>query len=217
MNVSYRIKTCADPGVAAGVDPSCSSPSSDTGTLSYAFPSRSGSFTGMFPAAAVSITVPAAAVSGHTALEIAAGIPWLVTWDFTFPNGVTLRSFRRILITSRTTLNTNPTITAITKDGTTLSAPPGDHAVVSATLGSNNIESYTTYAGTESVDRTEAVSISWYSSQGTFKYSRTSQESPNNEYWPPNTPDRAIFISAVVRDDRGGVGILSTTNPTVGP
>jgi hypothetical protein len=217
LSVTYRIKTCADPGVGAGADPSCATATSDTGNLVYAFPSRGGSYTGLLPAAPVAITVPATAITGRSAAEIFAGVPWLVTWDFTFSNGATLRAFRRILVTSRTTLNQNPTITAITKDGSTLTAPPSDRAVISATLGSSNTETYTTIAGSDYLTLNENVSISWFSSQGALKYSRTTQDNPGNEYWPPNTPDRAIFITAIVRDDRGGVGILSTTTPTVGP
>lgn len=219
--LTYVLEHCLDPGVTAGADPSCQdNPSrvSRTGTLTLA--SGNGAYTGtaLHSGGALTLTVPTTIF--NTSLHGAAsaqdrynGVPYLVTYRLSAPNGESTSAFRRIIATERTPLNQNPTITAIQKDGVTLTALPSTASDLTPLLGAGPAESYSVALSSGLSARTERITVSWFISQGELKRSRTDLGT-SNLYTPASHPTGPVFMTAVVRDDRGGFGFLPAT---VGP
>ncbi len=219
--LTYVLEHCLDPGVTVGADPDCqNNPTrvSRSGTLTLA--SGNGAYTGtaLHSGGALTITVPTTIFS--TSLHGAAsaqdrynGVPYLVTYRLSAPNGESASVFRRIIATVRTPLNQNPTITAIQKDGVTLTALPSAASDLTPLLGAGPAESYAVALSSGLSARTERITVSWFISQGDLKRSRTDLET-SNLYTPASQPTGPAFMTAVVRDDRGGFGFLPTP---VGP
>ncbi len=215
--LSYQLEYCLDPGVSRGADPSCEGDltrsAAKTGTFSLVAPYYTGAIS---PSTAgdFSATVPASILSGRSSVDLFNGVSYLVLMTVSAEDGTTETAYRRVIATTRTTLNLNPSISALRKEGessdllTLPSLGEEDELSLVPVLGPADEETYSaqTLLG-ETVSRTEQLTVSWYAPQGTFTFLRTEGDSTNRYQIDPEAT-ASPFVFAIVRDDRGGIGLL---------
>jgi hypothetical protein len=206
-SLTYSYASCPDPGVAYGVEPRCP----DDSRISFGGGSIDGTqltSVNAYTAAAFTqgVPIPTTAFapwnlywSSRTAAEKANGVAILVT--FTISSGTEqTTAFRRITVTTRTGAALNQNSLAIT--GISPATLPTSEGKVSPTLvATADNYSVTTSNGTV-VNRTEKLTVSWYTTAGEFKFNRTDGSSANT-WTPPDNGTAKVFL--FLRDDRGGV------------
>ena len=114
--------------------------------------------------------------------------------------------------------NTNPTVEAVTANGTTLTegapvaVPPGSAVSLRADWGTSS-ETYAVYdLGSHAVAaRREGMRVSWFATAGAFDAEHTGRDEGDGASFSDNAwtaPENvgAVRVWVVVRDDRGGVG-----------
>ena len=212
--LQYQYQTCFDPGIGLGVTPSCANDPTSVKSAPVNFTLPGPVFTGTLPT--FSITVPPIVLAKATDIEKYNGVAYLLLVSVTSANGETTQGFRRIIATTRTQLNQNPTLTSLQLDGNPLTSLPAKESIIRPTLGLNTEETYSLKkADGTLVPKTEQLTVSWFITEGEMKYSRTSSDSANT-YTPAGSPSNIPhFIYAVIRDDRGGVSFLA--NPVSQP
>lgn len=211
LNISYEV--CLDPGISYGAAVSCDSYESSqkiTGSSSFDTSTLGSAnyYTGaMTP---IGITVPAWAFVALSVLDDDLqfnGVDLLVIFTITDQNDNSkkLTSIKRISLTTKTTLNSNPTATDIFSNGNTLSSFPGSKVNLSLE-GASAPETYD-YQGASGVEAlSEKMTISWFSNVGEMKYSRTDRE--ESVSFDPQGNGEGVIVG-VYRDNRGGVAIIS--------
>lgn len=206
-NVSVNIVACPDPGIGQGAVPTCDEelattqqidyPDIDTSTLSEA------PFSGAAPA--VTVNIPGGFLDELSAEQQFNGIDYIVSFVFT-AGDETVSAFKRVLLSTRDTPNTNPEIDAILADE--------DEA---AQLQDGNVLTYTTVDEPQEYDRfdqngeietlTEEFLLTWFVYAGTTSLSRSEiDQEATFEIDPEN--DNEPFLFGVLRDGRGGLDVL---------
>ena len=234
--LEYVIQACYDPAVLFGADPDCTNHlesllgpvETRTGTLGLpvanatgvATPAVAGDFTFTLPVALLALFDPV-----DNAVELNNGIPYSILFTLTDPaTGETVTSFRRVSVTSRTSLNQNPAFLGVFN---------GDGAAVSSiAAGSEDLEvkADATEASTEtyialsrdgsSSNLTEELSVSWFTNAGEFASGRT-EPGGFVTYTPPtveqvaSAEEAAPYFWVFLRDDRGGVSALEIPTAVV--
>lgn len=204
--LSYEWKACVDPGVALGATPTCEGASSvgtpASGTINTTATQLAATpFTG--EASNNGFTLGAgdtgAILNGKTSFEKFNGVAILVT--FKVSSGSESESaFRRILVRdltlNPTPLNTKPATPA------GIAALPSSEQALTPTI-SETAASYSVLSTTgDTLTRTEKLTVSWYTTDGEFEFSRTDGASSNK--WTPPTSGTAVGL-ILLRDDRGGL------------
>lgn len=204
-SIAFSWKVCPDPGVALGISPACTSTLLSSGSGSIAVtdpPLTTAPYSGA--TTTFGFTLPTNLLSGVAASQASNGVAVLVTYDLT-AGSETTSSFRRIIVTSRSTLNTNVSITSIaglSGAGTPGSGFPASETDLTPSLGST-ADSYTVISSTgETLTRTEKLTVSWFTTDGEFEFSRT--DGSNSNKWTPPTGGTPRGL-AILRDDRGGM------------
>jgi hypothetical protein len=230
--LEYTLEACYDPAVAYGVDPDCSNAVGDvttrTGTFGgLAAPHYTGPVTES-TAGDFTFTVPALVIAGldavDNAVELNNGVPFSVVLTVSDPaTGEEVRSFRRIIASTRGTLNTNPSITGlIDSAGEALLVVPSseDGSDIGTDIPDGVAETYIAkYRDGSETTETEEIRIAWFSSSGEFSRGQSVIDDFVT-FTPPSAADIASgeevapFLYAIIRDDRGGVGLLAAP---VGP
>lgn len=205
IGLTYTMETCTDPGVASGAIPSCSHDPFKT--------SQSGSFSLSFPyfskqISLPSVSVPSSLLTGVPTPVAFNGISYLVL--ITINDGSdSVTALKRILVSTRPTKNSNPTLTAILSDGANLGVLPKVTSALTPQIGLGS-ESYQEMAADGSIStKNEVITVSWFLSEGNIQYTRTDGNSPN-QYTPNQVPERPVLLIPIIRDDRGGEGILTS-------
>ena len=204
LSLSYTLEGCTDPGVSVGATPSCAHDPSKT-TQSGTFTLASSTYTATV--ALPSIVVPASLSTTYNGVNYIALV--------TVTGGTeTTTAFKRILVSTRPTKNSNPSLSSIQINGSTITQLPSVESDLTPAIGAG-AESYLEQQADGSLlTRTETLTVSWYISQGTVQYSRTDGSS-SNKYTPNSSPTKAVFLVPVLRDGRGGEATLGGL--TVGP
>ena len=226
----YTVSTCVDPGFSFGDDQTCDglpsqqiiSPAGTTvaplgGTnyanvAGYASPDYTGA------AAAFSFAIPAAAAmflanNGQLlpAYEQYNGVSYLIDYRLQSADGAAaVRAVKRILVSTRPTKNTNPTLTSFTgPTGATVAALPTSEGNISPVFGTTPTQYQSELSDGTFTTIGESYNVSWFSTEGNFTLDNT-QGSASNTYWPPSpvpTTQHSILIG-IVYDGRGGEGAL---------
>ena len=207
-NLNYTWEACPDPGIDFGADIDCDDAASSlklTGSGSFNTNTLAASyFTGA--ASTIGVNVPAAAfvLLGTFDSDIQFnGIDYLTIITYTDPgNGNSVKAFKRIKLSTKAggSLNTNPTFSSMTFNGSALGAYPtskGDFDISGASSG----QSYDVQTNVGLRSFTENMFISWFSSTGEFLFNRT-DVGEDNEFKPSGST--GVFV-AIYRDGRGGV------------
>lgn len=214
-NLTYEAVSCLDPGVGIGAEPTCDGSSSaialQSGTLNSGNMTAAKSFTGA--ATAFSVTVPASNIifAQQSSQNQFNGISYLVTYKITNSSGYSVKSFKRILVSTRSASekNNNPNLTSILGNNSALSSslPANQSLSLRLNLGTPAAETYSYQKSDGSTEtRNEELLTTWFITDGNLKYSRTVGLDTNTWDAPANLPSgRDVFIITVIRDGRGGV------------
>lgn len=214
-SLTYSAQACVDPGISYGASVSCDGNDSkiDLGSGSVTTLTTTDSMTGF--ANDISVVIPSSSIIFYSksSKDQFNGVSYLVIYDLTASDGKTVRSFKRILVSNKSASqkNTNPVISDILQNGSSLSAISfGATTNLSASLDSGSAESFEVQNSDGSTTtKSEEVLVSWHVSDGTLKYIRTTGSDTTDYESPSGAPSgRKIFVIAVARDERGGQSIL---------
>jgi hypothetical protein len=203
--VSGEVVSCIDPGVGYGAEVSCDhDPLANTDPYVINFsalpnPGSVNHFTGI---ATYTFDIPGNFFSFQSARDQFNGVAYLTIFTFEV-DGETHKVFKRIVVTNRTSLNSNPLSSNIQKNGIDINAFPqnGDELSIMA----NSPETYT-YRTVEDIDetRTEELQVAWYVSDGELSRSKT-YVGEKTEYDKSEPTSSSSVVVAIVRDERGGL------------
>jgi len=207
--LSYTAKACSDPGVAYGAEPNCENASDVQSLASGTFAPASPRFTET--AASFSVVVPLTALALRGDREKYNGVAYLITYTLSNAAGESVRSFRRVIVSSKSPKNQNPgTITWLTTStAAEMAALPAAEVTTSRLISGVGSEAYSYIDGNGATQNlSETLTTTWFTSDGTFSRYRTDGEDAIN-YAPPVTmpSSHATVVVLVVRDDRGGSSV----------
>jgi hypothetical protein len=196
---------CIDPGTSFGAEVTCDGSSSKVSVAYSVNTSSLANLNSGWGANTSALSIPDSIFAGKTEREKFNGVPYIVIFNFTV-DGVVKKFFRRILVTNRTTLNTNPTLSNLLLNGSTISKPKLNDYLSATTSGVENYN-YVLIDGTVE-NRNELLTIAWYVSSGELNISKAlANESVQYKTSPPSSP---LLIIGVLRDERGGVAVLES-------
>jgi hypothetical protein len=216
--LSYVAKGCWNFAVENGGDPTCEGNATvqtiASGNLSA--PSAASAYTGA--ADAFNVTIPAAnaAVLVRSSAAQFNGIPYLVTYELKASDGRSVKAFKRILVSTNSVKNSNPQVGDILKvSGGAYTAFELGHSVdLTFSLGTASTEGAESYSWQTDQGQlrvyTEDLTATWFVTDGTMKYFRTTWGSPINTYQNPDAApagNRKAYLILVLRDNRGGVSV----------
>ncbi|HAZ13579.1 MAG: hypothetical protein A2X86_13690 [Bdellovibrionales bacterium GWA2_49_15] len=206
--IAGTFEACIDPGIAFGAEVRCDhDPNKALGayvidTVNDANLGAGNLYTG-YATATYTATIPATILLGRSAREQYNGVSYIVIFSFTV-DGVVVRSFKRIIATSRGTLNSAPAISNLFINGIVASGKPNKDDQL--TLTTSIAEDYS-YQNVDDVleTRSEVFEVAWYVSEGEIsKPKALSLESVRYKTDPPATP---MVLVVIMRDGRGGIAI----------
>lgn len=214
LNISYE--ACLDPGISFGAKISCDS-YDDTAKISGSSnfdTSTIGSanfYTG--PMSSIPISVPAlffiALADFDTSIQFN-GVDLLVIFTITDQNdrSQTLKMVKRISLTTRASLNSNPTITDMVANNSSITSFPTSEVTLDLS-GTSDPETYDFQGANTLESLTETMTVSWFSNVGEFKYSRTDRN--EGVRFDPESKTEGVIVG-VYRDNRGGVAVIRKVN-----
>jgi hypothetical protein len=214
-SLHYQALVCLDPGVSLGVEPTCANSASkvELANTNISTLNTTVAFTGV--ADALTFTVPDATTlfslrSPHVLYN---GVSYLFEYILQNSSGVSVKSFKRILVSdpTKTTKNSNPVIADILLNSVSATTLPlGTKNAIQLSYTTSQSESYTKMNSKFVLtNEQEELVTTWFISDGKMKYQRSLGTDSNEYEGPASAPlTRPAFIIAVVRDGRGGVGYL---------
>ncbi len=197
-----EVVSCIDPGVGYGAEVSCDHAPIPQANLTFDFDDpglgSSNAYTGI---TTYSLNYTAGILTGQSSRDQFNGVAYLIIFTFDV-DGETHKVFKRIIVTNRGTLNSNPTAGNIQLNGANILAFPQNGQELS--IGSSLPETYT-YRTVEDIDetRTEEFQVAWYVSEGELSLSKTYIDEVTE--YEGSAPTGDSVVVAIVRDDRGGL------------
>jgi hypothetical protein len=204
--LNYEWKSCLDPGIALGATPTCEGQTAITAPNSNTINRTSTQlanypFTGSATNDSYSVVIPGNLLTTKSAFEKFNGISVLITFRLSVDgSSESTTAFRRILVRD-TTLNPTP---LNSKPGAPsgITALPATETDLTPTL-TESAQSYSVLSTTGAVlSRTEKLTVSWFTTDGEFEFSRTDGASANK--WTPPSSGSPVGL-LLLRDDRGGL------------
>lgn len=196
------VEGCIDPGISFGAEVTCEGNISKVSTTYSVNTSTLPNLNSGWGSYSSALSIPDTIFAGRTDREKYNGVPYIIIFKFTV-DGAEYKSFRRILITNRTTLNTNPTLSGFLLNGSTLTKP-NENDYLSATVSTAENYNFVLVDGTTE-NRNETLSIAWYVSSGELNTAKTgASESVQYKSSPPSS---SLLLIGVLRDERGGVSV----------
>ena len=204
--ISGTTVSCIDPGISLGAQVNCDhDPSRVTGTynINTSTEDQSGGlFVGLSTATA-SVTVPAQIFLGRSARDQFNGVGYIIIFSFDV-DGKKITAFKRIVATSRTAKNTNPSGSVLLNGAPIAALPNKDDKLV---VSSTSAETYDIENVDGSVEtRTEEIQVAWYISYGTLNKPKTFVNE-ETEFLDDRSPGQFVLV-AVIRDERGGISFV---------
>lgn len=212
--ISGTVKRCIDPGVSLGAMVNCEHDRA-TITSSYSIDTindvdlgAANLYTGL-ATNTVAVTVPSTILVGRSAQEQFNGVAYLVIFSFRV-DGQDVMAFKRVTATNRASLNTNPTLSSVKLNGSTITVKPtqGDQLSISASTPQSF--DYQTVEGIFET-RTEKAEVAWYITEGIL--SRPKASLFEAVEYKSTAPSGSEVVVAVLRDDRGGVAYSRNVLP----
>ncbi len=215
--LSYQAVGCIDPGVALGVEPTCTSNPTKLSLAQGTITSASNSdmaqnFTGTAPSFIVVIPTDTVIFNQRSDVEKYNGLTYLVEYKLTNSKNQTVTSVKRILVSNKSSAeqNSNPVVTQLQSNGTALGNndfPTAGKFNINILFSADSIQTYTLKKedGTAQ-SRSEDLTTTWFITDGSLKYFRSSNQE-SNVYTAPDgvSPTRKSFLISISRDSRGGV------------
>ncbi len=199
--------SCIDPGIGSGAPVTCdydSTKQSSTYTINTSVGDPSThSFTGL-NTAILNVNVPAFVLTSRSSRESFNGVAYITIFEFNV-DGKIQKFFKRINVTNRGTLNSNPATASVLLNGHAYTGVPVQNSKIY--LSTNDEESY----DYEEVDgsrssRSEKYDVAWFATSGELNKPKSEA---NEDVEFIKGPDASAFVLvSVLRDDRGGVLVL---------
>jgi hypothetical protein len=204
--ISATTEACIDPGVTLGAAVSCDhDPTTVTG--SYSFNTDTDSqmgaanlYTGLADQV-LNVTIPAFIFTGRSERDKVNGVGYLVIFRFDV-DGKKVVSYKRILATTRTTLNQHPSVSGILLNGGAIAGKPSKDDRLKVQVSAPETYTYINVDGSSEV-KTENLQTAWYVSEGELDTSKASVS--ESVKFKSSTPTGTMLIISIVRDERGGV------------
>ena len=207
--VSLDVEGCIDPGIVYGAQPTCDH---DPNKFSDSEPDITSSlvaptYTDMVAVPFV-VPVSTAILTGRSARDQFNGVGYLVTFTFNV-GGEVIKTFKRIIVTNRVSLNTNPSFddnNDILLNGSEINSNlPSDGDKLSLKSGAPESYQFQNIDGNIE-DKTEKFEVAWYSSEGEFSKPKSfTQEEV--EFKTSTSSGASVFV-VVIRDGRGGLDYI---------
>ncbi len=216
-DITVSGSACIDPGVSLGASPNCDNipgkidlaPQTITPTATTNNSQLFGtpSLTGALPP--ISVTVPAGILSGRNSVDQFNGVSFLVVLKLTAGNS-TISAYKRIVVSTKTTVNTNPTFSGILANGVALTSLPSAAVQLTSLASAASTFEYKDSSGNLKT-QSKTLVVSYFISDGELKKSKT-DPSTQNQWIPPSTAPsgRPTTIVAVVYDSLGGMSYQIT-------
>lgn len=208
--LSVSVQTCADTNLS-GAPNGCANPdSTSTSSFSSTTLSSDGTYTGLAPTITVNVPAAPANYAAATSSEQYNGVPYLVFYTISAPDGSSVTALKRIIVSSpgKTPKNQNPAISGVTGNGTSLAASNtfGTSVYTLNISFSVGPETYQTMNPDGSTTtQTESLSTTWFYTDGSTEFDRT-YDTDANQWTPPSSHPggRAAVLVTVTRDNRDG-------------
>jgi hypothetical protein len=212
----YSAASCVDTGISYGATATCEGNPTKVviaTNVALTLPGTAESWTGLANSFVVNVPNDTLMFTGRTAQETFNGVNYIVEYTLTNNKGESLTSIKRIPVseTTKTVKNTNPTTSDILADGASMTALSfGAKTFLSTDVSLSSAEVYTTKnAQLEFVTQTEKLTTTWFVTDGTTKYYRSSGVNANEFTAPDQAPSgRSFYLLAVTRDERGGLSVV---------
>lgn len=206
--ISGTWRACEDPGIALGATPSCENVSGATASsafsVNFSDSDFGSSYTGLDTALTFNVNIPATILDGANAVELQNGKGYVVVFRFTV-EGREVRAFKTIIVSSRTTKNSNPgNPTSILLNGSTLNSLPkeGDSLSIPDLTDEETYQAFFSDGSLNTI--TESYNLSWYISKAKLSAGKVAEgDSVKLQSSPRDEPFVAVVV---VRDERGGIG-----------
>ncbi|MBS1986276.1 MAG: hypothetical protein JST16_19105 [Bdellovibrionales bacterium] len=178
--ITQSAEACSDPGLAVNADPNCDRATDrvvvlPSTTVAFSSAGRTQAF-----ADALTVNVPATATGVY-----------FVSYTLKSSGGSEVKGFKRIVVTTTPSGVTNPTLTDLHADGTTLAAYPDAGPVLVPVFP----------AGVD----TSSWEVTWLLSDGKFEKSRTLGVDTNTVKTNASDATLPRVVTVVVRNAAGGV------------
>jgi hypothetical protein len=206
-----ELVTCIDPGISVGAPVSCDH---DPGkiTAPVTIDTQIADFQNNFLSgytAPTSVTVPANILTGRSTREQINGVAYLAIFTFEV-DGQLITAFKRIIATTRTPLNTNPTGSAILLNGAAFSGNPKEKDKLSMTSSAPESYDYVNVDGSVET-KVEKLEVAWFVPEGEFDKPKADL---SEEVELTKSPPAASYVLiGILRDDRGGVEVVRIKIP----
>ncbi len=206
--LTYTAKGCMDPasaGLGSDAEITCDGREDGLNT-SGSFSMPGPEFTGNGPV--LNIKIPAAALAGRSAAEQFIGLYYIVLFTVTDPDGKSLKTLKRIMVTSVAKLpkNTNPIVSDIRTGNESLTILPTQDATLKADIPLGAQEQYSTFSSDFKMEtKTEDFYTTWFVTDGKLDGYRSIPG--GGVVWTPPASlpsSRKAVVIAVTRDGRGG-------------
>ncbi len=219
--LSYSVQACVDPGISIGLTPTCAgNPTATTAITGSLVPgSAATNYYGVLTPPA--FTVPAAGIvfinpltgTARSAADQYNGVAYLVVMTLTASTTESVTAFKRIIVSTKTTKNQNPTFSSpellfagASAASYTLTT---DALTIAAQVSTSSSESYSAQNADGSFTAsTEKLTLTWLVSSGKMRLSR-SDLGVDNRFTPESPLPAVTSFIAVLRDDRGGSAVFS--------
>lgn len=211
--ISGTTVSCVDPGIALGASVSCAhDPTAVTGTYTIdtvndADLGAADLYTGL-ATQTVTLTVPDL-LQNRSTKDRTNGVGYITIFTFSV-DGKTVSAFKRVLVSNRSTLNTNPAITDVTLEGATLSAKPRKDERLKIATSAPETYNFVNDDGAEET-RAEELAVAWFVSEG--ELDKPKSEVGDEVKYLTDPPSSPLVVLALVRDDRGGMTLSKTVLP----
>ncbi|MFN7263025.1 MAG: hypothetical protein ACK5RO_04570 [Pseudobdellovibrionaceae bacterium] len=217
--ISYSAQACLDPGLGFGAEPSCVGvPGAVTlaSGAALALPGVANDWTGAADSFNVNIPSSGVIFAGKSAQDQYNGVSYLVTYELQDSSGRQVKSFRRIIVSTKSPKNQNPSSVTVLANGSAfISYPLSTSVDLSISISGVGAENFSEQLSDGSFrSRTEEITTTWFISDGEMKFFRTLGGDVNQFTGPASLPTgRKAYVIAVTRDGRGGVVVTQQAFP----
>ena len=202
--INLKIEGCIDPGIATGEEINCDGGQKyalffqEEIDLAVAFPDSV--YTGALPN--INLTLPAGILDNRSVFEQFNGIDYLLIFNFSSGDEVSLQSFKRIKVSTRVDKNVNPTITEMGN----VTLIKGEQNLSITT--NSEPESFLFYDLTGTISTgNEVFYLSWFSSFGEIENSQVYSNEVTKINLESDPPEEGVLL-VMLRDGRGGMDFL---------
>jgi len=205
------VESCIDPGISVGAPVFCDH---DPGkvTAPFTIDTRTPDFQNNLSAGfspTVSVTPPATTLVGRSAREENNGVGYISIFTFTVDDRP-IRAFKRILVSNRSVKNTNPTGTALQRNGAPFAGTPQKGDLFNLTTSAPESYDFINLDGS-TVTLVEELTVAWYITASEFDKPKANLgEAVELTEEPAAGP---YVIVGIVRDERGGLSVVRTKVP----